>query len=84
MKHYGSIFPPSYDLSKVTAPVALLYSHNDWLAAEVDVLRLNDELGNSIGHFLVTDKSFNHLDYMWGIDVVEIVYNKVFSLMHNY
>lgn len=32
---YGQFTPPEYDLSKVTAPVALHYSANDWLAAVV-------------------------------------------------
>lgn len=30
---YGSMKPPKYDLSKITAPVALHYGDNDWLAA---------------------------------------------------
>jgi hypothetical protein len=30
---YGQFTPPDYDLRKVTAPVALHYSENDWLAA---------------------------------------------------
>lgn len=30
---YGVMIPPSYDLKKVTAPVALHYGDNDWLAA---------------------------------------------------
>jgi hypothetical protein len=30
---YGQLSPPAYDLSKITAPVALHYSENDWLAA---------------------------------------------------
>lgn len=33
LKAYGSMSPPSYDLKKVTAPVALHYGDNDWLAA---------------------------------------------------
>lgn len=68
----------------MTAPVALLYSHNDWLAAEVDVLKLYNELGNPIGRFLVSDAQFNHLDYLWGRDVDTLVYNKVFGLMTNF
>lgn len=59
-----------------------MYSHNDWLSAEVDVLKLYDELPNG-QRILVTDKQFNHLDYLWGLDVVNIVYNKVFSLMNS-
>lgn len=80
---YKSLFPPNYDLSKITAPVALFYSHNDWLAAEVDVLKLYNKLPNTIGRFLVTDKKFNHLDYLWALDADTAVYNKVFSLMNN-
>lgn len=30
---YGSLSPPDYDLSKITAPVYLHYSGNDWLSA---------------------------------------------------
>ena len=32
---YGQFNPPDYDLRKVTAPVALYYSENDWLVAIV-------------------------------------------------
>ncbi|GLV35378.1 Lipase 4 [Carabus blaptoides fortunei] len=81
---YKSLFPPKYDLSKVTAPVALMYSHNDWLAAEDDVLTLYGELANKIGRFLVSDSQFNHLDYLWGRDADTLVYYKVFSLMTKY
>lgn len=84
LKVYGSISPPKYDLGKVKAPVALHYSHNDWLAAETDVLKLYKYLGNPIGRFLVTDRQFNHLDYMWAKDVDTLVYNAVFSLMTRY
>ncbi|GLV35375.1 Lipase 4 [Carabus blaptoides fortunei] len=81
---YKSIHPPKYDLSKVTAPVALFYSRNDWLSAQVDVLKLYGELSNPIGRFVVTDGLFNHLDYMWGKDADTIVYNKIFALMNKY
>ena len=29
---YNSLVPPKYDLSKITAPVHVYYSENDWLA----------------------------------------------------
>ena len=31
---YGQDTPPDYDLSKVTAPVALYWGDNDWLAQQ--------------------------------------------------
>jgi hypothetical protein len=30
---YGQSAPPDYELSKITAPVFLHYSGNDWLSA---------------------------------------------------
>lgn len=35
MQRYGSTSPPDYPLGRVTAPVALHFSDNDWLAAVV-------------------------------------------------
>lgn len=32
LQKYGWGTPPAYDLKKVTAPVALHYSDNDWMA----------------------------------------------------
>ena len=31
---YGQDTPPDYDLAKVTAPVALYWGDNDWLAQQ--------------------------------------------------
>ncbi|CAG9858471.1 unnamed protein product [Phyllotreta striolata] len=62
---YGSVFPPNYDLGKVKAPVYLIFSHNDWLAGLKDVDRLQNELGNFAGKILVSEESFNHLDFTY-------------------
>jgi hypothetical protein len=32
LRHYGSLRPPSYDLSKVTSPVYLFYGSSDYLS----------------------------------------------------
>lgn len=31
LAEYGHTSPPDYDISKITAPVALYYGENDWL-----------------------------------------------------
>lgn len=84
IKKYNSLLPPPYKLDQVKAPVYLIYSHNDWLAAKVDVEKLCSRLGNCKGKFLIEDSGFNHLDYMYGIHAPEYVYNKVISLMSRY
>ncbi|CAH0560005.1 unnamed protein product [Brassicogethes aeneus] len=81
---YNSFFPPDYRLAQVTAPVYLLYSHNDWLAAEKDVSKLCDKLGNCKEKFVVPNKDFNHLDYMYGMSASETVYPKVISIFNSH
>lgn len=31
---YGSLVPPAYNLSKVTAPIAFYWGENDWLGSK--------------------------------------------------
>lgn len=78
---YGNIRPPAYNLRNVRAPVALHYSANDWLAEVVDVEELHQNLPNVIGKFLVPDPLFNHLDFVWAIDVEELLYRRMFNIM---
>lgn len=82
---YKSFTPPRYDLQKITAPVYLIYSLNDALAAEVDVLRLCKSIGTSCKEkFIIADHTFNHLDFMYGIRVRELVYDKLLEFMALY
>lgn len=81
---YGSIYPPDYNLAKITAPIALHFSDNDWLAAVKDVDELASKLPNLIGKFRVSDARFNHLDFTWAIDAYDLVWSRVISLMDRY
>lgn len=74
---YRSTSPPEYDLKKVTAPIALYYSPNDWLASIEDVQRLKNELPNVVKDFVVIKKEFNHMDFVWGIDAPELIYDEI-------
>lgn len=78
---YGSMRPPAYNLRNIRAPVALHYSTNDWLAAVEDVEELHQGLPNVIGKFLVPDPQFNHLDFVWAIDVETLLYRRMFTIM---
>jgi hypothetical protein len=48
--HYGSLFPPQYDLSNVQVPVALFSGDKDALADPKDVDRIVKSLPNLV-HF---------------------------------
>ncbi|XP_071452980.1 lipase 3-like [Hetaerina americana] len=84
LKDYGQDTPPEYNLSLVTAPVYLYYAENDWLSNVDDVEELHSKLPNVIQKFDVNDKKFNHLDFLWAIDVKELVYDNIMALMEKH
>ncbi|XP_059621083.1 lipase 3-like [Phlebotomus argentipes] len=81
---YGSISPPDYPLSQITAPIALHFGDNDWLAAVVDVENLRSKLPNVIEYYNVPLDAFNHIDFQWAIDVKLLVYNNLINLIDIY
>lgn len=82
---YGTLTPPAYDLSAITTPIHIFYSYNDWLSAVIDVSRLCDAMGNACTEmYLVSDYTFNHLDYIYGIHAPEFVYKKLIDVLANY
>ncbi|KAL5288763.1 hypothetical protein ACFFRR_009149 [Megaselia abdita] len=78
---YGSLYPPEYDLTKVTAKVALHYSQNDWLAEQKDVEHLYETLPNTVGKYMVGFERFNHLDFVWAIDAKKMLYDKLTKMI---
>ncbi|XP_039305113.1 lipase 3-like [Solenopsis invicta] len=82
LEKYHSLVPPKYDLSKITAPVHLYYSKNDWLANTKDVDKLSDEVGNLASKILVADEKFNHLDFLWAKDVMKYLYDPILNEMN--
>jgi len=81
---YGSDEPPPYNLSKVTAPVALYWADNDWLAAKQDVARLAPQLKNLVFSYRVPLAQFTHLDFVFAIDSDKYVYVKLLDLLRKF
>ena len=86
MRRYASNQQPSYGLKNITAPVALFYDQNDWLAGYQDVKKLYTHLPSQSAKALikVALDNFNHVDFLWGIDAPELVYEKMLELMKIY
>lgn len=80
IKLYRQITPPDYDLTKVTAPGYLFHAYNDWVCAITDVERLYKKLKNVRGKFLIPEKTFNHLDFIFGTGAPELVYRDVLRM----
>ncbi|KAL9930923.1 lipase 3-like [Glossina fuscipes fuscipes] len=78
---YQSSTPPNYEIENTKCRVALHYALNDWLATPQDVERLHQRLPNALGKFKVNYPKFNHLDFVWGINARDLLYNKLIKIM---
>ena len=81
LQRYGSSKPATYDLKQVTAPVNIFYSKNDKVIHYLDVLWLSSKLGNLKSLNLISDTKFNHMDYLWGINAKEVLYDQFIPLL---
>ncbi|KAL7741344.1 hypothetical protein ACLKA6_013787 [Drosophila palustris] len=78
---YREHLPPRYNLSLVTVPTFVYYSSNDLLCHPHDVESMCDDLGNVTGKYLVPVKEFNHMDFLWAIDVRKQLYNRMLQVL---
>ncbi|CAH1406926.1 unnamed protein product [Nezara viridula] len=72
--------PPEYDLSKITTPVVLHHASNDWISDTKDVMTLYKQLPNC-SKVLIPLPNFNHMDFMWAIDVWKLVYEPMINIL---
>lgn len=79
MFRYGQLLPPNYRFTTHTAPVSFYHSTNDWLAGPADVNLLFNQMTASRVQlrFLVPQAAFNHMDFVWAINVRSLVYNRM-------
>lgn len=84
MKHYGKSSPPEYPLKKITVPVGLYYTYNDYLSSDVDVKRLARILPNVVENCLYPHKKWNHMTMLCGMDARELAHKRMLELMKNY
>ncbi|XP_046808222.1 lipase 1-like [Lucilia cuprina] len=84
MKHYGQTSPPEYPLKKITVPVGLYYTRNDYLSSVVDVKRLARMLPNVVVNSLYPYRKWNHMTMLWGIDARELAHKRMLEVMKNY
>ncbi|XP_011860849.1 PREDICTED: lipase 3-like isoform X2 [Vollenhovia emeryi] len=83
-KRYKQKTPPSYDLKKITAPIALFYSGNDMVVKEENVLELSKRLPNVFLTEKVPYQLFNHVDFVWAIDVKTLLYDRILELIQKF
>ncbi|XP_034948972.1 uncharacterized protein [Chelonus insularis] len=84
LRLYNSFTPPEYELYKITAPIALFSSDNDWLATSKDVELLSSKLRNVVLNYKVPWGSFNHYHFLWSDLARELVYEPLLQLFAQY
>ncbi len=61
-----------------------MYLDNDWLADPKDVRVLLEGLPRLEEAYRVPNPDFNHIDFLWGLDAPELVYEKIFRYFEKY
>jgi pimeloyl-ACP methyl ester carboxylesterase len=82
LAHYNSSTPPNYDVTKMTVPTALFYGGRDGFADETDVDRLIPQLQSLV--FTHYEPDYEHLDFVWGMNAYEKIYNLIIELVNKY
>nr|CAD7440684.1 unnamed protein product [Timema bartmani] len=72
---------PEYDLSLVTAAVAIFYGQSDMMVDSVEVLKLSKKLPNVVTVHKVADPKFNHAGFITGKNVRTLLYNHILANM---
>lgn len=78
---YGSRNPPEYNLSRVTVPSYLHYGLADAQVDYRDILLLAGRLSNTVAAIQVEREEFNHFDFIWGVGVRSLFYDKLLSYL---
>ena len=81
---YNSSSPPTYDLKKVTMPVALYTGRNDHLSSIEDVALLREQLPNVVYDIIIPYQQMTHADFTWGRTMNVYLYPYIFKVLEKY
>lgn len=72
-KVYGQKEPTNYQTENIVAETYFYYGDNDYFADVSDVLRMALKIKNLELYYQVPIPQWNHLDFLWAINVAEMI-----------
>lgn len=83
-KLYGSKNPTNYATENIEAETYFYYGDNDFFADVGDVQRMALKIKNLALNYQIPIPAWNHLDFLWAIDVKEQINDPVKEHMLKY
>lgn len=80
---YQQSTPPSYNVQNINSCVNMYYSDNDYMSAVEDVEYLATLLP-CVELYRIPYKDWNHYDFLWSVNVKEVINNRIIDKMHSY
>lgn len=71
--------PPAYKIEEISTPIAVWSGGQDEFADPKDMAKLLPQIKNLLYHEHFP--SWGHLDFIWGLDATEKMYQKIVELM---
>lgn len=75
--------PPDYKTSRITTPIALIWSTNDFVADPTDVDLLRQTLNSFVFDYQVP-YPYNHADFALAENAPKLIYEPILQLLAEY
>lgn len=82
--HYNQNSPPEYNLKNVIAPVGIYYGQSDLVTVVADTKKLIAELPNVVKEYLIPNRKFNHVDFIFGNDAALLLYDEIVKTIKSF